>query len=115
MKLEELTIKEAREIAKMFGGVDGTRVEDPKGEIEIVVLDRGWVVVGQVSIKGEEVVIKKGHVIRRWGTTNGLGQIAQEGPTADTKLEAAPLIKTTLGAVVCRFGCDQDKWDKLCR
>jgi len=106
---------EAREITRMFGGIGAGGVEDPKGAIEIVVLDRGWVVVGQVSIRGSEVIIEKGYVVRRWGTTNGLGEIAQGGPTQATKLESAPLIKTTLSAVVCRFGCEQSKWEKLCQ
>lgn len=55
---------------------------------QIVILQRGWVVVGNVSKDGTEFTISDGSVIRRWGTTNGIGQLALGGPTKDTILDA---------------------------
>ena len=55
---------------------------------QIVVLQRGWIMVGDVERVGSEFVISDASVIRRWGTTNGLGQLALAGPTENTVLDA---------------------------
>lgn len=61
--------------------------------MKIVVLDRGWVMVGQLEKDGDEYLLLNGHVIRRWGTTEGLGELAMKGPLPETKLEKIPLVK----------------------
>lgn len=79
---------------------------------EIVILQRGWVVVGDFSKKGSECTIKNGFVVRRWGTTKGLGELAAEGPLANTTLD--PLLETKFHelAIVARIKCSS-KWAKL--
>ncbi len=57
-----------------------------ENEMKIVVLPNGWVMVGGVSIKGATLRLDNGAVIRRWGTTSGLGQLV-DGPTDETKLD----------------------------
>jgi len=57
---------------------------------QIVVLNRGWVVVGDYSEKGDECTLANASVIRVWGTTKGLGELAESGPTSSTKLDACP-------------------------
>jgi len=37
-------------------------------KVKIVVLQRGWVVVGETSQDGNTVQVDKGAVVRRWGT-----------------------------------------------
>ncbi|MDX1941444.1 MAG: hypothetical protein SFU99_12880, partial [Saprospiraceae bacterium] len=59
--------------------------------IRIVVLQRGWVVIGRFSQIGCECFIKNGYVIRRWGTTNGLGELALEGKQSNTVLDKIPV------------------------
>jgi hypothetical protein len=51
----------------------------------ILVLWYGWVVVGEWDKKAKTV--KDAYCIRRWGTTQGLGQL-RNGPLAGTGLEA---------------------------
>lgn len=53
----------------------------------IVVLDRGFVYVGEVAITADQIVITKARNVRRWGTIGGLGQLALKGPTENTKLD----------------------------
>ncbi len=82
-------------------------------QIQIVVLQRGWIVVGLVSRDNEELLIENGYAIRRWGTSAGLGELAQKGPLANTKLD--PLSgKTRVHqlAVVLRIECDAENWKK---
>ena len=50
-----------------------------RSDIKIVVLQRGWVVIGRWSEEAEHITLTDASVIRIWGTTKGLGQLAVEG------------------------------------
>lgn len=55
----------------------------------IYVMDRGWVLVG-IPRDGKDkvfVTLDNCHVVRRWGTTKGLGELAMKGPTKDTIMD----------------------------
>ena len=55
------------------------------GPKRIVIADRGWIFVGNCEDHDDgTVTIRNARNIRRWGTTNGLGQLIN-GPLADTK------------------------------
>jgi len=94
----------------------GEHLSDPQGEIRIVILHRGWVVVGRVFQSGCEVKIKNGAVIRVWGTTGGLGELAEKGPLAYTKLDKQ---STTMivheAAIIAQLEVLQSKWIHLCK
>jgi len=94
----------------VIDNVEYKPVRDLNGKWSIVVLDRGFVVVGTVSYDGSYIIIEKCQNIRRWGTTRGLGQLASEGPTADTELDPQPSTKVHELQVVQIIDCDGDKW-----
>jgi hypothetical protein len=51
----------------------------------IFVLKERWVLIGDVVSENDKTVhITDASVIRRWGTTKGLGEIALKGPTKNT-------------------------------
>lgn len=79
---------------------------------EILVLQRGWVIVGDVTRTegSDEVVVENASVIRRWGTIKGLGELAQGGPTESTKLDAAGTVKVHKLGVVLAMVSDKSKW-----
>jgi hypothetical protein len=77
-----------------------------------VVLQRGWVVVGRVERIGAETVVRDAHVIRRWGTSKGLGQLALEGPQSATILDAAGTVRAHELAVVLTLDCDVKIWER---
>jgi hypothetical protein len=77
---------------------------------KIVVLDRGFVVVGLVSFDGEYVVIDDCQCVRRWGTTAGLGELASNGPLENTKLDAQPRTVVHKLQVVQMIDCLEEKW-----
>ena len=54
----------------------------------IVLGNRGNTVVGDLTIKGGTGYLKNASVIRRWGTTGGLGELALSGKTESTKLDS---------------------------
>jgi hypothetical protein len=87
MNINELTIGQAKELASLFGSAkseSSSPIEN--GERYIVTLQRGWVVVGDVTKCGDYLRISNASHIERWGTTEGLGQLAISGPTNGTRL-----------------------------
>ena len=78
--------------------------------VQIVVLNRGWIVVGNVSESVNKTVIQNAAVIRKWGTTKGLGELAMKGKLADTILDACPDITVDTANVVFLMNCEQSKW-----
>ena len=79
--------------------------------LKIVVLDRGFVVVGNVSFQEDYVVIDQCSCIRKWGTTQGLGEIAFNGPTSQTKLDKQPRTTVHKLQVVQIIDCEASKWN----
>lgn len=73
-------------------------------DVRILVLQRGWVVVGSYSEDGDECVLRDASVIRRWGTTKGLGELAN-GPLKDTVLDPAGIVRAHKLAVVMQIEC----------
>lgn len=86
---------------------------DPKNSnIKIVVLQRGWVMIGRYSKTDDTITLEDAHVIRTWGTTKGLGELALEGKKTNTKLDKAGHVEFHVLTVVAIVTCDDSKWDK---
>ena len=85
-------------------------IDRAPSELKIVVLQRGWVVVGRVRRDGTEVIIDDASVVRRWGTTSGLGQLAASGPQESTVLDPAGRVTAHELAVVLMIDCDEQAW-----
>lgn len=76
----------------------------------LVIADRGWVWVGEVETDSGFAYIKGARTVRRWGTTQGVGQLASQGPTSNTTLDAPADMKVRFGAVIALVPCEQSKW-----
>jgi hypothetical protein len=83
-----------------------------ESKVQIVILQRGWVVIGKYSEKGDEFLLEKAKVIRVWGTTKGLGEIAEGGPTSSTKLDDCPNVRSHKLTVIARMDVNEEKWSK---
>ncbi len=84
-----------------------------EGNVKIVVLQRGWVMVGRLERDGSECKLNNASVIRNWGTTKGLGEIASSGPTKDTKIDPANgLVEFDYLTVVATIACNPVAWAK---
>ncbi len=77
--------------------------------LAIVVLDRGFVYVGKVTIEGDWCVIESAKNIRIWGTTQGLGELVN-GPTKNTKLDQVGTVRSPMRAVISVIDVDAGKW-----
>jgi len=83
----------------------------PTGDIKIVVLPRGWNVTGHFSQEGSKCVLTNASVIRRWGTTKGLGQLALEGPLRETTLDKCPLtVEFHELSIILSITCVESVW-----
>lgn len=86
--------------------------EPKNSDIKIVVLQRGWVMIGRYSRKDDICILENAHVIRIWGTTKGLGELALEGKKSSTKLDKAGHVEFHVLTIVATMNCDDSKWDK---
>ena len=66
---------------------------------QIVVVDNGFVHVGDCSIQGGLLCIDNAKNIRVWGTTDGLGQLVA-GPTLKTQTDPCGTVLVPMGRVV---------------
>jgi hypothetical protein len=82
---------------------------DP-GNVAIAILQRGWVMVGRLSRAGDQVHLENASVIRRWGTTNGLGELATEGPKQNTVLDPTGKVQFHELTAIAIISCQEDKW-----
>ena len=82
-------------------------------EIKIVVLQRGWVLIGRFEKESTNCKLHDASVIRSWGTTKGLGELAKSGPQSSTKLDKCNgLVEFDLLTVVLMISVDEEKWKK---
>jgi len=59
----------------------------------IVVLTNGWVFVGEYHHEaGKPAFLTAASCVRKWGTTAGLGELALNGPTSLTVLDACGIV-----------------------
>ena len=76
---------------------------------QIIVIASGWVVIGDTSPVEGGILIEDASVIRAWGTTKGIGEIALNGPTKSTVLDYAGRIHVLNHAFIMRIDCIYDK------
>lgn len=91
-----------------------------KEDIRIVVLQRGWVLVGRYSEQGDRGYLDGGHVIRRWGTDKGLGQLVA-GPVTNGKCAPTVLdkchgrVEFLLGTTILMLNVEAATWSAICK
>ncbi len=71
----------------------------------IYVLTGRWVLIGETAFQDSHVRLTDASVIRRWGTTKGLGQIALEGPQKETVLDACGTVTFPVSAILFSIDC----------
>lgn len=81
------------------------------GNTKIVIGSRGFVFVGVWEQHGDEVVITHCKLIRRWGTSKGLGELVN-GPLKDTVLDPIGTFRTHRLVIVGSIDVNPEKWSK---
>jgi hypothetical protein len=81
------------------------------GNIKICVLQRGHVLIGRLERDGSECKLHNASVIRSWGTSRGLGELAENGPLTNTKLDKCNgLVEFDYLTVVFTLSVEESKW-----
>ena len=78
--------------------------------MRIVVGHRGFIWIGNVTENGDQVVIENARNIRKWGTTQGLGQLVN-GPTPDTKLDQVGTVRLHQFGVIATYDVNSEAWN----
>ena len=112
--VKELTVNGKTYVLK------GSESRDFSGDVRIVVLQRGWVLVGHYSTKGDYGYLDGASVIRKWGTDKGLGQLVdgpvESGPYAPTVLDKCHgRVEFLLSTTILMLNCDEYGWKKVCK
>jgi len=108
MKPETISIDEVQYVRA------DTVSKTPTGDTKIVVLQRGWVLVGNVSVSEKDPnirIIQNAAVIRVWGTSKGLGEL-RDGPTASTKLDPTGVAEYHILTQVLAIPVNEAAWKK---
>jgi len=92
--------------------IDGVEYQpvNQNSRVAIVVCDRGFVLVGRITVSDSYVTISPCSTVRRWGTSRGLGEIASGGPTDKTVLDPQPTTRVHELQVVQIIDCEDSKW-----
>jgi hypothetical protein len=85
----------------------------PQRPLCLVVADRGHVWVGDLIERGPDWVrLRRACIVRRWGTSEGLNELANRGPLPNTKLDAPADLDVRTGAVIAIIPCQADAWPR---
>lgn len=76
----------------------------------IVVVDRGFVYVGDVEHDGDWCVVRNARNIREWGTDKGLGQLALDGPRPNTLLDDVGTVRVPAHALISLIDTERSEW-----
>jgi len=84
-----------------------------KDPVKIAILQRGWVMVGNFHREGSDCQLTNAYVIRRWGTTRGLGELAMEGKKQETILDKVGTVDFDYLTVIGAIHCNKSIWTPI--
>ena len=78
--------------------------------MRLVILPRGWVMVGQAKIENNTLYLSNASVVRIWGTSCGLPELANKGPLKNTVLDGKCSMEFPMSSVIATIECNADAW-----
>lgn len=91
--------------------IDGTTYypKSTDSPVKIVILQRGWVMIGRWSREGDNCSLDNAMVIRVWGTEKGIGELVG-GPTSSTVLDPTGHVEFHILTVVATIDAEESVW-----
>ncbi len=83
-----------------------SKIDKPSGGMYIVIADRGFVWAGLTTVDGDFCRIENARNLRIWGTTKGLGELA-DGPLSSTKIDHVGTVDVPMRAVIGFIKCNK--------
>lgn len=77
----------------------------------LVVADRGFVwTAAAARIDDDWAYLTGAQAVRRWGTSQGLNELAQKGPLPNTRLDAKTDLQVSRRAIIAVIPSEADTW-----
>lgn len=83
-----------------------------KHGIQIAILDRGFVYIGEATTDADWLYLAKSQNLRIWGTSRGLGELI-DGPTTKTILDYSGKLKVRRGSLITLMDVNQGIWSPI--
>ena len=88
MNLDDITLKQARELSGMFGGASCRQKHPLDGKKVVAVLPNGFIHFGILKDTGYRYELSEASNLRYWKQRdNGLPQFAKDGPISDDRID----------------------------
>lgn len=110
MNIDNLTLGEAKQLASLFNG--NKESQDKYLGWRIVVLVRGFIYIGDCTLNDNILTITDAGNLTYWGTTKGLGELAENGPTSSTKYFHTGIVEAPWHSVIHLIPCEKHLWTK---
>ena len=107
----ESVINEVEINGKAYVLKENVKTKEFDSPIKICILQRGWVMIGRLERNGDQCKLHDASVIRVWGTTKGLGELAKEGPLSGTKLDKTNgLVEFNDATLIACISVEENVW-----
>jgi len=95
----------------IVNGIEYVPKKENDSKIKIVILQRGWIMIGRFERNGSDCKLHEASVIRVWGTSKGLGEL-YNGPLKGTKLEKCHgVVEFDYLTVVASINVSEGEWE----
>ena len=109
MDIDKLTLGEAKQLANLFSKETTDNISSATGKEShgncIVVLDKGFVYLGDLSTDDNWLYISKAQNVRKWTGGHGLSWYAENGFSQDIVLDDSGNIRAPIGELKHMIRC----------
>ena len=109
MSINDITLGEAKQLASLFSKETAANITAASGKEShgkcIVVLDKGFVYLGDLSTDSNWLYIDNATNIRKWTGGHGLSWYAENGFSEDIILDNSGDVKAPIGELKHLIGC----------
>ena len=75
----------------------------------IIAIDNGFVFVGDITVTKDSILVQHTKQLRKWGTTQGLGQITG-GPTKETAADPVGVLIVPKARLIFALPASEAGW-----
>jgi len=108
MNLDDLTIGDVKKLQSLVGGTRGTRRRPPPSGRAVVVVDRGWIFAGDMSLTADGYVRLDNAVhVFRWESM-GFAKMIEDWKSSKVDLRPCASVEVPADSVIFRVPVSND-------